>query len=311
MAGTALPQLTRFFLTDAGLETDLLFNHGIDLPHFSSVTLLRTGAGTAALATYYRGFLDLARRLDVGLILESATWRSSPDWAEPLGLSLAELDRLNVAAIALLTDLRAEYQGEIPIVVSGCTGPRGDGYDPGRIMHVDEAEGYHAHQLGVLAAAGADMLTAITMTNVPEAIGVARAAQQLAVPVAISFTVETDGRLPSGDLLADAIAAVDDATTGYPAYYMVNCAHPTHFEGALDDAAPWTTRIGGLRANASCLSHAELDVMTELDIGDPADLAVRHRALVDRFPHIKVLGGCCGTDLRHVTAIAEMCVPGR
>lgn len=210
----------------------------------------------------------------------------------------------------MLDELRRDYQSMIPqIVVSGCIGPRGDGYDPGRIMSIVEAEDYHAHQAGVLCKAGADMVSAITMTNVPEAIGVARAAKALRIPVAVSFTVETDGRLPAGDRLADAITAVDAAVSAYPAYFMINCAHPTHFAASLDGDSEWTARIGGVRANASRCSHAELDAMTELDIGDIAELAALHRELRQRFPHIYVLGGCCGTDLRHVTAIAEACLP--
>lgn len=308
MPTALLPQLERLFLTDAGLETDILFNRGIDLPHFASITLLQTGEGRQALEEYYRGFLELARRMATGLVLESATWRSSPDWAKPLGMTLAELDALNADAISMLIGLRAEYQSEAtPIIVSGCIGPRGDGYDPGRIMSVDEAQAYHAHQARIFHSAGVDLVTAITMTNVPEATGLVLAAKGLNVPVAVSFTVETDGRLPTGDTLADAVAAVDEATQSYPAYYMINCAHPAHFADALEEDAPWTARIRGLRANASTCSHAELDVMTELDIGDPADLAARHKMLIERFPQITVLGGCCGTDLRHVTAIAEAC----
>jgi homocysteine S-methyltransferase len=304
-----LPQLERLFLTDAGLETDILFNRGIDLPHFASITLLQTGEGRQALEDYYRGFLELARRMGTGLLLESATWRSSPDWAEPLGMTLAELDALNADAISMLIALRDEYRSDAsPIIVSGCIGPRGDGYDPGRIMSTDEAQAYHAHQARIFHSAGVDMISAITMTNVPEAVGLARSAKALDVPVAISFTVETDGLLPTGDRLADAVAAVDDATQEYPAYFMINCAHPTHFAGSLEENAPWTARIRGVRANASTCSHAELDAMTELDIGDPVDLAARHKALIERFPHITVLGGCCGTDLRHVTAIAEACI---
>lgn len=175
-------------------------------------------------------------------------------------------------------------------------------------MSVEEAEGYHSHQAGVLASAGPDMLTAITMTNAPEAVGVTRAARALGMPVAISFTVETDGRLPTGDRLADAVTAVDAATGGYPAYYMINCAHPDHFSSSLEEGAAWTTRVRGVRANASRLSHAELDAMTELDVGDPAELAALHRGLRERFPNLTVMGGCCGTDLRHVAAIAETCL---
>lgn len=309
MTPTALPQLDRPFLTDAGLETDMLFNRGLDLPHFASIVLLQTAHGRQALDDYFRGFLELAKRVGSGIVLESATWRASPDWAEPLGLSQAELDDLNRDAVQMLAQLREAYGAAVPhIIVSGCIGPRGDGYDPGRIMSVDEAQGYHAHQATVLAGAGADLLTGITMTNIPEATGLAKAARALDVPVAISFTVETDGRLPTGDLLGEAVTAVDAAVGGYPAYYMVNCAHPMHFAGALDPAAPWTTRIRGVRANASRCSHAELDAMTELDIGDIAELAALHRDLRQRFPNINVLGGCCGTDLRHITAIAEACL---
>ena len=309
MASLRLPQLDRPFLTDAGLETDILFNRGIDLPHFASITLLRNEPGRRALGDYFRGFLELAERMDAGLILESATWRASPDWAEPLGLSQAELDALNRDAVDMLVGLRKEYRSRVRhIIVSGCIGPRGDGYDPGRIMSVEEAELYHSHQAVVLASAGADMLTAITMTNVPEAIGLVRAAQTIPAQVAISFTVEIDGRLPTGETLENAVATVDEATDAYPAYYMINCAHPSHFAASLHEGAEWTSRIRGLRANASRCSHSELDAMTELDTGDPAELAALHRDLRRRFPQINVLGGCCGTDLRHVTAIAEACL---
>lgn len=312
MGYATLPQLDRPFLTDAGLETDLIFNRGIDLPYFASVTLLGSEDGKQALKDYFRGFLDLAARMGCGLVLESATWRAGPDWAEPLGLTVAGLDQLNREAIALLHELRDEYRDAAPdVVVSGCIGPRGDGYDPGRVMSVEEAEAYHRHQAAVLYDAGVTMLSAITMTNIPEAIGIARAAKAFGAPAAISFTVETDGRLPTGDTLADAIVAVDEATDGSPAYYMINCAHPAHFGLALDPEAAWIARIKGLRANASRCSHAELDAMTELDIGDPAELAALHRDLRQRFPGINVLGGCCGTDLRHVTLIAEACLrPG-
>ena len=308
MTQTHLPQLERLFVTDAGLETDLIYNRGIEIPCFASITLLRDEAGRSALEAYFRSFLELASRLGTGCLLESASWRASPDWAPKLGLSLEELDDLNRRSVEMLNALKDEYQAKgTPVVVSGCIGPRGDGYDPGAIMTVGEAEAYHGRQARALAAAGPDLLSAITLTNVNEAIGVTRAARTVGLPVVISVTVETDGRLPTGDTLAAAIEAVDKATGGYPAYYMINCAHPSHFAAVLDDGAQWTRRIRGLRANASKCSHAELDAMTELDSGDPAELADLHRDLRERLPHINVLGGCCGTDIRHVTAIAEAC----
>lgn len=309
MLAPPLPQLDRLTLTDAGLETDILFNRGIDIPQFASITLLQTDQGRSELDRYFRGFLELARRMRTPLVLESPTWRSSPDWAEPLDMTLAELDSFNCDAITLLLELKAEYATpETPVVVSGCIGPRGDGYDPGRIMSVEEAADYHSHQARVLVSGGADMLSALTMTNIPEAIGVACAARAIGASVAISFTVETDGRLPTGDELGAAIEAVDAATASHPAYYMINCAHPTHFAPALREGKAWTSRIRGLRANASKCSHAELDAMSALDAGDLVELAEWHRKLRQRFPQITVLGGCCGTDLTHVTAIAEACL---
>lgn len=302
-----LPPLERLFVTDAGLETDLIFNRGIQLPCFAAIDMLRTQEGRRVLADYFRSYVELARRLGIGCLLESASWRASPDWAPRIGLDQVELDALNRASVELLRSLRSEYADDIPILVSGCIGPRGDGYDPGLIMSIFEAETYHRHQARVLASSEPDLISAMTMTNVNEATGIARAARSTGLPVVISFTVETDGRLPTGDTLEQATAAVDEATGAYPAYYMINCAHPTHFMATLEKGGSWTRRIRGIRANASRCSHAELDAMTELDQGDPAELAGLYRALRERHPQISILGGCCGTDLRHVTAVAEAC----
>jgi homocysteine S-methyltransferase len=309
MSTARLPQLDRLCLTDAGLETDLIYNHGMDLPCFASITLLRSEEGRQALDRYFRPYLDLAVRCGVGFVLESASWRASPDWAAPLGIDQDELDRLNVQSVAMLKQIREDYREHgLPIVVSACIGPRGDGYEPGRIMSVAEAETYHRHQAEVLASAGPDLLSAFTINNISEAIGITRAVAGTGLPIAVSFTVETDGRLPTGDMLGDAIAAVDDATESYPAYYMINCAHPTHFASSLEAGAGWTKRIGGMRANASRCSHAELDAMTELDAGDPHDFASHYRQLRERFPQLRVLGGCCGTDFRHLAEIARACI---
>ena len=306
-----LPQRGRLFVTDAGLETDLIYNHGVEIPHFASIALLQTDEGRGHLDRYFRSFIELAKRLGTGCLLESASWRGSADWTSALGLKLDELAALNRKSVEQLTELRDEYAVDgTSVLVSGCIGPRGDGYDPVRIMTPAEAEAYHSWQASALASAGPDLLSAITMTNAEEAIGIARAAEKLGLLVVISFTVETDGRLPSGQALGSAINAVDQATNGYPAYFMINCAHPTHFSAILDDGNGWTGRIGGVRANASRCSHAELDAMTELDAGDPAELASLYASLRSRLPGINVVGGCCGTDIRHVTAIAERCVPG-
>ncbi|MDN3556953.1 homocysteine S-methyltransferase family protein [Halomonas maura] len=303
-----LPQLDGgLFLTDAGIETTLIFHQGQDLPHFAAFHLLKDEAGTEVLRDYFRRHAQIAREHGTGFLLESATWRSSPDWGDSLGYSAEQLDAANRAAIAMLVELRAEFEtAETPCVISGCIGPRGDGYDPGQLMTAEVAQDYHARQVWVFAEAGADMITAITATNVPEAIGIVRAAQAAGMPVVISFTVETDGRLPTGQSLAEAIGRVDEATGNGPAYYMINCAHPSHFAGVLGDEA-WIRRLRGLRCNASRKSHAELDEAEELDSGDPVELGADYGHLLQRFPQINVLGGCCGTDHRHIQQICVAC----
>ena len=304
-----LPQLDGgLFLTDGGIETDLIFNDGMELPHFAAFDLLKTEEGTAALRAYYARYATIARANGIGFILESPTWRASADWGRKLGYSQAALAQANAKAIQLMAELRREYRSETtPMVISGCVGPRGDGYDPGAVMSADEAQDYHAEQIGVFAKSDADMVTAITMTNANEAIGLARAAHAAGMPVAISFTLETDGRLPTGQGLKEAIEEVDAATGNAPAYYMINCAHPTHFDATLTPGAAWVQRIRGLRANASRRSHAELNEAPDLDEGNPAELGAEYHAILRRHPQINVLGGCCGTDRRHVEAICGAC----
>jgi S-methylmethionine-dependent homocysteine/selenocysteine methylase len=303
-----LPQLDgdTIFLTDGGLETSLIYHGGFDLPHFAAFDLMKEAAGRDALRDYYRPYAEIAVEGGFGFILESPTWRASADWAARLGVSEAALAEVNREAIAMMDGLRRTYEtARTPMPISGAIGPRGDGYRPDRLMSVAEAERYHAAQVRAFHQAGADLVTATTMNYAEEAIGVARAAADAGMPVVVSFTVETDGRLVTGQSLGDAIGAVDAATGDGPAYYMINCAHPTHFADTLDTGAAWVERIGGLRPNASRKSHAELDAATELDDGDPRDLGDRTAALRRRHQGLTVLGGCCGTDHRH---IKEMCL---
>jgi S-methylmethionine-dependent homocysteine/selenocysteine methylase len=307
----ALPQLSGdFFLTDGGIETTLIFLEGQELPDFAAFHLLKTKEGEAALRKYFRTYAGLAQRFGTGLILESATWRASADWGTKLGYSSREITDANRRAITLLEKIRKEFKGHLKgVVISGCLGPRGDGYNPGGTMTVIEAQTYHAGQVRVFEDSAADMVTAITMNYVEEAIGIAKAAEAFSMPVAISFTVETDGKLPTGQNLREAIEEVEVATSRYPSYYMINCAHPSHFEHVLAQGESWTRRIRGLRANASRKSHAELNEAPELDIGNPKDLGSEHAELKKRFVDLNVMGGCCGTDDRHVAQIAAACSP--
>lgn len=308
----ALPQLLGgVFLSDGGLETSLIYKEGIDLPLFAAFPLLRSGQGRDALTRYFADYLDIAGRRGIGFILDTPTWRANPDWAARLDIGPAELDALNRDAVAFAIALRdaAEDKGQGPVVVNGVVGPRGDGYVVGVAMSADEARRYHAAQIGSFAQAGVDMVSAITMNYLEEALGVALAARDAGVPAVISFTLETDGRLPSGMQIGEAIETVDTRTDSYPAYFMINCAHPSHFDAALADRAPWLGRIQGVRANASAKSHAELDAATSLDPGDPADLGQRYRALSRSLTEMNVLGGCCGTDHRHIAAICDAMLP--
>jgi homocysteine S-methyltransferase len=302
----ALPQLSGdLFLTDAGVETDLIFNHGIEIREFAAFTLLAKPDGRAAMARYFEGFLTLAKERNAGFILDSATWKAHAHWAKSLGADTAELRAANEDSIRFIADLRARFSSNAkPIVLNAVVGPRGDAYRPEVKIAMEAAEEYFSEQLGWLATTDADMISALTFNQAGEAAGLARAARAVGMPVVISFTVETNGTLPTGQSLADAIAQVDDATGSYPAYYMINCAHPDHFAGALEGTS-WARRIRGVRANASRKTHAELDASTALDAGNPQELAGQYRQLAQRMPWLNVFGGCCGTDLRHVTEIAR------
>jgi S-methylmethionine-dependent homocysteine/selenocysteine methylase len=299
-----LPQLDgQPFITDAGMETVLIFDCGLELPDFASFVLLDDPKGVEALRSYYEKFLDIARERRAGIVLDAPTWRANADWGERLGYAAEALADINRRGVALLEELRREA-GVLSFLISGCIGPRGDGYRVGDTMTAEEAESYHEHQISTFAGTGADLVSALTMTYVDEPIGIVRAADKAGIPSVVSFTLETDGRLPSGQALRDAVAQVDAETGEAAAYFMVNCAHPTHFEHVLAEVG--LERVRGLRANASSKSHAELDEALELDQGDPHELAEQYRSLRQRWPSLTVVGGCCGTDHRHVDEICAV-----
>ena len=305
MQGSDLPQLGgSVFLTDGGVETDLIFHHGVDLPEFASFVLHENAAGEAVLRSYYDEYLQIASKGGFGLVLETTTWRASEDWGSRVGYDRAQLRTVNERSVKFFQELRTS-DADGTVVISGCVGPRGDAYADMGPASTDEAFSYHLPQVEVLAGSGVDLVSALTFTNVAEAIGFVRAAQARSIPAVVSFTVETDGRLPSGMTLSDAIRAVDDATDAWAAYFMINCAHPDHFTPVLYGQEPVLTRVGGVRANASRLSHAELDEATVLDDGNPQEFGVQIATVRAGRPHINVLGGCCGTDARHIAAIAH------
>ena len=301
------------FLTDGGLETTLMFDEGLELPCIASFVLLDQHEGREALRRYYRRHTSVAGEHGLGIVIDSPTWRASTDWGRQLGYSAVALEDTNRRAIELMEEVREESSQAPPILLAASVGPRADGYFPGSAMSTAEARDYHAEQIGTLARTEADLLSALTLNYVEEAIGIALAARDSGIPATLSFTVETDGRLPTGQPLGEAIAAVDEASGSYPLYYMVNCAHPTHFASELFAAAgkaDWIERIGGVRVNASALSHEELDEAEELDSGNPEELGGQVAELHRQLEHLKVVGGCCGTDHRHIDRIAHACRAG-
>jgi homocysteine S-methyltransferase len=283
------------WVTDGGIETDLIGHHGVELPEFAAYPLVWSEHGRALLRGYYEGYAAIAAAAGAGLRLEAPTWRANPNWGARLGHDRSALADANRVAVELLQGYAEEWRDRLPeVVVTGMVGPRGDGYAPGPAVDADEAAGYHAPQVRAFAEAGAAAVCALTLGDPGEAIGVVRAAGHSGLPVVIGFTVETDGRLVDGTTLADAIGRVDAAAP--PSSFLVNCAHPTHVLPALDEPGDWVERVRGLRCNASALSHAELDGAETLDEGDLGALVASHREL-------EVVGGCCGTDARHVAAL--------
>jgi homocysteine S-methyltransferase len=274
-----LPQLDgSVFLMDGGLETTLTFLEGVELPFFAAFPLLLDTAGRRRLESYFEPFIRTALERKVGFVLDTPTWRSNTDWGAKLEYSMEQLVDVNRRAVAWAIDLKGKFASPTTrIVVNGVVGPRGDGYRVDAKMTAEEAHTYHNPQIEAFHDAGAEMVSAITMNYVEEAIGIVKAAQANNISVVISFTVETDGRLASGDTLGAAIETVERVT-------------------------------GAARANASTISHAELDVATELDAGNPQELGQQYHELRRRLPQLSVLGGCCGTDHRHIVAICNACV---
>jgi homocysteine S-methyltransferase len=304
------PRLGQLFVTDGGMETHTIFNLGEDLPNFSSYVLTDSEHGRQVLRDYYRPYIPIAKAAGRPFLFDTNTWRANPDWGTLNGYSAEALRQSNLDAVKLFRELQAEFRAAgVDSVVSGVIGPRRDGWKYDAAMSVDEARAYHGIQIAAFAEAGVDYVSAYTLTNTPEAIGIVEAARQHGLPAVISFTLETDGNLPGGKRLGDAIEETDRATDNYVSYFMLNCVHPIHFAATLRSGDSWVDRIGGLRANASMKSHAELDEATELDIGDMRDLAQRYGRLLPLLPNLRVIGGCCGTDHRHIGAICSHVLP--
>lgn len=306
MAGFPSQREGVYYLTEGGQETEVLYRHGHDLPEFAMYPLLDNPAAMADLSAMYRAVLDVAAENGFAAMISGLDYRGSPDWADKLGYSRAGLAEALERSIAFLREVAKPYEGQIhEILIGGLVGPRGDAYSLNRTITADEAEEYHSFQLEVLKGAEVDFVGAATFNNVPEAVGIARAAARIGVPLNIAFTLDGNHRLKSGPSLKEAVEKVDaEAGDARPDFYGINCSHPLEFEPALEPGE-WITRLRSLRPNASARDKMELCEIGHIEDGDPADLGKRIGALAQRYPHIDVFGGCCGTWAPHLNEIAR------
>ncbi len=303
----------KFYLSDGGLETWLLFTKKIALREFAAFELHRSPQAEAVLWEYFRPYIDLAIEVEAGFVFTACTWRAQPQWGAKLGYSQSEILDLNERAVRSLEQfVEREWSPHRPrswAMVQACVGSRDDAYRAQADRIIEEFRTYHFPQLKALKDSGVERIAAMTQSSVEEAVGITQACQELAVPLILSFTVETNGRIPAGESLEEAIEIVDDATGSYPTSYMINCAHPDHFGPHLPEKSAVLQRIEGVRANASKKSHQELDSSEILDSGDPVELAEKYSDLMAQLPQLRVFGGCCGTDISHIRKIAHACLP--
>jgi len=303
---SALPNETnRLFLTDGGTETWLIHKRGLELPYFSSFHLLNDARATEEIRSYYRSFADIAVEHGTAFIFDSLTYRASTDWGELLGYSAGALAEMNLMALELYREVAHESGlADSDAIISGCIGPKGDAYEQNAALAADGAQEYHQVQVDTFKSGDVDIVTALSLSSSQEAIGIVRAAQAAGLQSAISFMVEKDHCLQSGESLQTAIETVDRATGAAAAYFMVNCAHPIDFGPALTDGK-WVSRVHGIRANSSKQEHSLLNTLGHLDEGNPEELAGEYASLKSRYPDMNVFGGCCGTDFTHVRQISS------
>jgi homocysteine S-methyltransferase len=295
----------RLYLTEGGTETELLYKYGFALPQFALFPLLDNPQAVSKMREMFQSYLDVAVRHKMCALMGGLDYRASPDWGALLGYSPQSLADANLRSIEFLRDIAREYASDIPdIVIEGLIGPRGDAYERNASITVDEAEDYHSVQLETLKRANVDLALAITFNNVPESIGVARAAVKIGVPLAISLTLDGTSKLSSGPRLGEAITTIDRETDHAPEFYLVNCSHPVEYESAIEPDG-WIDRVRGVRPNASRMEKMALCQIGHLEDGDPVELGKLCGDLARRYPHMDIWGGCCGTWDRHLDEIAK------
>lgn len=298
------------YLTEGGQETELMYKHGHDLPEFALYPMLDDPAAVSDLTDMYRRYLTVAAEHGFVPLMGGLDYRASPDWGAKLGYSLPQLAEFQLRSLDFLCSVAEPFRADLPeVLVAGVVGPRGDAYGHEHTMDADEAEDYHGVQLATLRQAEVDLVSGLTFADVPEAVGLARAAASAGLPLSVSFMVDRTGRLTTGSTLKDAVEAVDEqAGASRPDFYGINCSHPSELEAALVPG-PWLERLRMLRPNASPADKQELCEIGHLESGDPAELGDQLAALGERLPQVDVWGGCCGTWDDHLRALAQRLRP--
>ena len=296
----------KFYLTEGGSETEIMYKWGFELPEFEMYPLLDNPQADEIIRNMFRRYFEVAAQHDTGMLLNGHDYRASPDWGAKLGYSPEALRNMQHRVIDFLDGMRAEYADRVSdVYIAACIGPRGDAYGSGGEITADEAEDYHSVQLKNLDGTAADMAVAATFNNVPEAIGVIRAANGAGRPIGVSLTLTPEGRLRSGPGLGEAIETIDEATDGGAAWFGTNCSHPLEFEPALAEQGPWLDRLRYIRPNAARMDKIALCSLGHLEDGDPVELGGQMGEVARRLPRADIIGGCCGTDERHLSEIAR------
>jgi S-methylmethionine-dependent homocysteine/selenocysteine methylase len=296
----------KFYLTEGGTETDVLYKWGFELPEFAMFPLLDDPKADQVIRDIYRRYFDVAEKHDTGMLIVGHDYRASPDWGAKLGYTPEGLADMERRTIGFLDSIRREYEDRVSdVYIAGGVGPRGDAYGTGGGITEAEAEDYHSVQLTTLKSTPADMAIALTINNIAEAVGIVRAAESIDIPIGISLTLTTEGRLGSGPTLRDAIETIEEKTNGAAAWFGTNCSHPLEFASALADDGPWRDRLRYVRPNAAKMDKVALCKLGHLEDGDPVELGEQMGGVARRFPRADILGGCCGTDERHLGEIAK------
>jgi homocysteine S-methyltransferase len=294
------------YLSEGGQETEIMYKHGHDLPEFAMFPLLDDAKARADLDAMYARYLESAAASGFAALMGGLDYRASPDWAEKLGYSRETLREAQLRSIDFLREAAKPFAGQLPdILIAGVIGPRGDAYKLNRTITAQEAEEYHSVQLGTLREANVDLVSAMTFNNIPEAVGLSRAAKRVGLPIILNFTLDSSSRLRSGPTVREAIEAVDaEAGDAHPECYGLNCSHPIEMAPALEPGG-WFKRVRSLRPNAALMEKQALCKIGHLVDGDPPELGAQMGALAHRYPHLDIWGGCCGTWDTHLNHIAK------